>query len=123
MNEDGCRPEDRCTSWEREALEILRVDSEGAWRPPERWAGDSPGHWLRQLRVVLRVSQRALAARSGVDQADISRFETGSDANWATIRRLFQALDCETALLVKPTRPLEDIRASHGARGSGRYYL
>ena len=63
------------------------------------------------LRKAAGLTQRQLAARSGVQQADISRIEAG-DANptLATIAALAYALGAEVSL----------VRAARGKRTTGR---
>jgi hypothetical protein len=60
-----------------------------------------PRIYVRALRSALRMSQRQLAARSGVSQEFIARFEGGrTDCGVATLRRLLDAMFCD--LLVLP---------------------
>ncbi len=67
------------------------------------------------LRKAAKLTQRQLAARSGVQQADISRIEAG-DANptLGTIAALAYALGAELAL--EPSRP----RGAQRRRGPGK---
>jgi DNA-binding CsgD family transcriptional regulator/DNA-binding Xre family transcriptional regulator len=57
--------------------------------------------WLKQLRERQAVSQRALAARSGVAQNTISQLERGErKAMPSTVRKLAEALDVEPSVLL-----------------------
>lgn len=57
--------------------------------PDLRAVGDA----LRERRIELGWTQGALAERSGVTQADISRIENGQiDPRWSTVRRIAMAL-------------------------------
>jgi transcriptional regulator with XRE-family HTH domain len=60
--------------------------------PSARWFDSKPGAQLRAARDYRGMSQRALAERSGIDQATISRLEAGCDARFSTWRRLFAVL-------------------------------
>lgn len=70
---------------------------------PRAWSEASAGAQLKFLRQTRGVSQRHLAAESGVDQADISRLERGADARGETWRRLFAALGYEAVLTPRET--------------------
>ena len=74
-----------------------------AYGVPRRWFDASPGEQLRYLRGARRVSQRHLAAESGVDQAFISRLESGADARWEVWKRLFESLGYYAVLAPLPS--------------------
>lgn len=58
-----------------------------------------------ELREQRGLTQTELAARSGVDQADISRIERGSAfPNEKTLLRIAEALDADLALVSRRTR-------------------
>lgn len=79
-------------------------------------AGHPPAFYLRALRGKLRMSQRQLARRSGVSQAQIARIEIGdSEPDLATVRRLFGALFCDLLILPKPRLPLGDALSERNA--------
>ncbi|MFI5363143.1 MAG: helix-turn-helix domain-containing protein [Elusimicrobiota bacterium] len=61
----------------------------------------APATYMRTLRTQLRMTQAALARRTGMTQAQIDRLEKGRvDARLGTWRRVFAAMFCE--LLVVP---------------------
>jgi transcriptional regulator with XRE-family HTH domain len=57
---------------------------------PRAWSATPPGRRLRALRRELRLSQRHLAEKSGVDQSVIGDLERGADGRWSTWNRLFE---------------------------------
>jgi ribosome-binding protein aMBF1 (putative translation factor) len=58
-----------------------------------------------ELREQRGLTQKELAARSGVDQADISRLERGSAfPNEKTLLRIAEALDADLALIARNTQ-------------------
>jgi len=58
-----------------------------------------------ELREQRGLTQTELAARSGVDQADISRIERGSAfPNEKTLIRIAEALDADLALVARRPR-------------------
>lgn len=71
------------------------------------------------LRKAAGLTQRQLAARSGVQQADISRIEAG-DANptLATVAALAYALGAEPSLEVVPRTPAAKHTGVHARRRS-----
>lgn len=86
----------------RHRLEILRRDFEDVAagdeflrlieKAPEVWR-TRPAHfhlWL--ARKLARLTQRQLAAISGIDQSFIARVERGRDVRLSTMRRLYAAL-------------------------------
>ncbi len=63
----------------------------------------APGAYLRAMRARLAMSQRDLAARTGVPQAHICRMERGRlDAKLGTWQRLFEAVYCDLLVLPRP---------------------
>ena len=61
---------------------------------------------IRKARRVLGLSQRALSAKSGVPQAQISKFENGTvDLRLSSLVALFRALDLELELVPKKSIP------------------
>lgn len=56
---------------------------------------------LRTVRRVHRLTQAKLAAKSGIDQGQISRLESGeiADPAWSTVRKLAEALDIDPRAL------------------------
>lgn len=60
------------------------------------------GLQFRDARVAKGLTQRDLARRSGVPQADISRIESGAgNPTESTLQRLAGALDAQLALVVR----------------------
>lgn len=72
---------------------------------------------LRTLRRARRLTQKQLAELAGIEQATISKIESGTDYNYTrdTIQRLSAALDVEPAELFGlpelQTRVLQAIRS------------
>ena len=88
---------------------------------PLAWSRASPGDQLRVMRSSRRVSQRHLAAESGVSQAIISRLERGADARLATWQRLFTALGFDAILLPRPScEDAEDLIKDENERRKDR---
>jgi transcriptional regulator with XRE-family HTH domain len=58
---------------------------------------------FRDLREFRRYTQQDLAARAGMQQSAISRFEKSSDANWnlETLQTLAEALDAQLIISVE----------------------
>ena len=73
-------------------------------------AGLEPGQLLRVVRTTLRMTLDQLGKRSGIDQAHITRMESGRiDAQWKTWGRLFEALECRLVPRVQATGGLDAI--------------
>lgn len=84
---------------ERQALNRLLIYA--AHPPPEAFR--SCGRLIRNLRVMLRMTQANLAARSGIPQAQIARIENGRvDPRLSTAAALFEAMFCELVVLPRP---------------------
>ncbi len=63
-------------------------------------------HALREARIAKQMSQRALSARSGATQAQISRIENGEvDLQVSSLIELARALDMELVLTPKGALP------------------
>jgi hypothetical protein len=92
---------ERMAEWDRE---LMRTDAAGCWTPPG-WESLTAGSLLRGRRRFEGLSQRELAALSGVDQGDICRLERGSDWRWSILQRLAESLDCELVLRLRPRDP------------------
>jgi len=76
---------------------------------------------FKKARVRQAISQRELSARSGVPQAQISRFESGAvDIRLSSIVALARALDLEVELVPRNALPAVEtiIRAGHATRRS-----
>jgi len=70
----------------------------------------APGELLRLVRTSLRMTQKQLAERSGIDQGHITRMEAGTvDAQWKSWVRVFAALQCRLVLRVQAEGGLEGI--------------
>src|SRR5579872_6952847 len=70
----------------------------------------APGELLRLVRTSLRMTQKQLAERSGIDQAHITRMEAGTvDAQWKSWLRVFEALECKLVLRVQAEGGLEGV--------------
>lgn len=93
--------------WAAEDREHLRVDEDGCWAPPGR-DGWGLGETLRRRRELLGLSQGEVSWRSGVDQSDVSRVESGGGVRWLTLLRLAEALECEAVFRLRPKTPLGD---------------
>jgi transcriptional regulator with XRE-family HTH domain len=87
---------------------------------------DVLGHWIRFVRKEQGITQEELGKRLGVQKAQISKLETGSNSTTVdTIVRVFQALNAEIrfqvlvggkAVTPKPhPRPLSEGEGSLGA--------
>jgi transcriptional regulator with XRE-family HTH domain len=72
--------------------------------------GLEPGKLLRLVRTTMRMTLEQLGKRSGVDQAHITRMESGRiDAQWKTWVRLFEALGCRLVPRVQAPGGLDAI--------------
>lgn len=79
-------------------------------------AGHPPAFYLKALRGKLRMSQAQLARRSGVAQPQIARIESGGvEPDLSTLRRLFDALFCDTLVVPRPRLPLGDALSERNA--------
>jgi len=77
-----------------------------------------PAAYLRALRAYMRMSQRQLARRTGLGQAQISRIERGRvDTGLTTWRRLFDALFCDLLIVPRPRRRPGDALGERLTRG------
>ncbi len=54
---------------------------------------------LRAIRESRTLTQRELAEKAGITHATISRIENGQSARVSTVRKLVEALDCESSAL------------------------
>jgi transcriptional regulator with XRE-family HTH domain len=72
---------------------------------------------LAQLRLAANLSQRQAAKRAGVDQADVSRIESGQIT--PSLPTLLRLLDAVGATLVLARRPAPLKSAAPGRRESG----
>jgi transcriptional regulator with XRE-family HTH domain len=66
---------------------------------------------VAQLRKLKRMTQKDLAALSGIGQSTLARFETGGVAEFGSrkLLRLLEVLDCEMAFVpAKRTFTLDD---------------
>lgn len=57
---------------------------------------------IRGLRERRGLSQRALAAKAGLDSAAISRIEAGQAPSFSTLHKLAEAFDISVSSLVEP---------------------
>lgn len=74
-------------------------------RDPPSSMSHPPAYYIRALRAILRMSQRRLSARSGVQQAEICRIERGRiDPRVRTLRKLYTALFCDFLTLPRPLK-------------------
>ncbi len=87
--------------WEAEDRELARVDESGCWSPPGWQQWFMHDLFIRRRRFA-GLSQREVAERCGLDQAEVSRFERGRGARWSTLDRLAFALDCEAVVRLRP---------------------
>lgn len=88
-------------------------------RPPKAMSFP-PAACLRALRAYMRMSQRQLAVRSGVDQGQIARIERERvDPRVGTLRRLFHVLNCDLLILPKAgKRPGDALGEREATRSS-----
>lgn len=78
-------------------------------------------HALREARIAKRLSQRALSARSGATQAQISRIENGEvDLQVSSLIELARALDLELVLTPKGALPAVEAVVRESERISRR---
>lgn len=78
-------------------------------RDPPSSMKHPPAVYLRALRAILRMSQRQLSIRTGVEQAEICRIERGRiEPRLKTLVRLFDGLFCDVLLLPRPRKRLAD---------------
>lgn len=69
--------------------------------------------WIQDARHARGLSQRALAAKSGLPQAHLSRFETGQvDLRTSSLVELVRALDLE--LMLVPRQAIGPVKALIG---------
>lgn len=106
----------RLDAWDRE---FMRIDESGLWSPPD-WERSGAGRILRRRRIFEGLSQRDLAACSGVGQSDISRVERGLDCRWSTLGRLAGALVCELVIRLRPRHPSKPPSRHRPTRGRRR---
>lgn len=74
-------------------------------------AASLPPHELvLYLRTALHMTQAQLARRAGIPQSHLAKLESGKvDAQLGTWRKVLAALFCETIVVPKLARPLEEI--------------
>jgi len=94
-------------------LRLRQLDAALArWRDaalPER----PPGGWVRAIRQALGMSSKALAARLGVTDSAVRKFERAEARDAITLeslRRLASSLDCELRYALVPRQPLPGMR-------------
>jgi DNA-binding XRE family transcriptional regulator len=76
------------------------------------------------LRKALGLTQRQLAARSGIQQAEISRIEAGSsNPTLSTLDALSHALDAELSLAPRVRRVARDVGSSPPRRAKHAKFL
>ena len=64
---------------------------------------------IRLLRLRLQMSQKILAARSGLTQSAISKIESGqAEIPLSTLRKALRALFCDLLLIPVPNKNLDD---------------
>lgn len=69
------------------------------------------GSLITLIRGQLKMSQKALASRSGMPQSTISRIESGRiQPNILTLKRIAEALICDLTLTLVPKQSLESCR-------------
>ncbi|MDP3540864.1 MAG: helix-turn-helix transcriptional regulator [Elusimicrobiota bacterium] len=86
-------------------------------RPPKAMTYP-PAVYLRALRASMRMSQRQLARRTGLGQAQICRIERGRiDPGVEAWRRLFDALFCDLLVVPRPRRRPSEALGERLTRG------
>lgn len=94
-------------------LRLRQLDASLArWRDaalPER----PPSGWVRAIRQALGMSSKALAARQGITDSAVRKFEHAEARDAMTLeslRRLAASLDCELRYALVPRQPLAAMR-------------
>lgn len=78
--------------------------------PPSKSSQRTPGDWIRIVRNYLRMTQRELAQRAQVTQANLAAIEAGKvDPQLGTLRRIYEGLSCTLSVEPRPQEPLEKI--------------
>lgn len=78
--------------------------------PPSKSGQRTPGDWIRIVRNYLRMTQRELAQRAQVTQANLAAIEAGKvDPQLGTLRRIYEGLSCTLSVEPRPQEPLEKI--------------
>lgn len=78
--------------------------------PPSKSSQRTPGDWIRIVRNYLRMTQRELAQRAQVTQANLAAIESGKvDPQLGTLRRIYEGLSCTLSIEPRPQEPLEKI--------------
>ena len=101
--------------WKRKPLRDVEVDPRAEILLPlmtdaGKTPNLAPGELLRCVRTRLRMTQKQLAERSGIDQAHITRMEAGIvDAQWKSWVRVFEALQFRLVLRVQAEGGLDGI--------------
>lgn len=68
------------------------------------------GHWLKLLRIHLRMNQPDLARFSQLPQSYIANIESGKRIPpISTLQRIFNALECDVALVPRLRRDVDSI--------------
>lgn len=71
------------------------------------------GGWLRAIRTALDMPQAFVAARLGVSQAAIAKYETSEKdgtIQLASLRKAARAMDCDLVYAILPRENLEEVR-------------
>lgn len=78
--------------------------------PPSKGSQRTPGDWIRIVRNYLRMTQRELAQRAQMTQANLAAIEAGKvDPQLGTLRRIYEGLSCTLSVEPRPQEPLEKI--------------
>lgn len=78
--------------------------------PPSKSSQRTPGDWIRIVRNYLRMTQRELAQRAQMTQANLAAIEAGKvDPQLGTLRRIYEGLSCTLSVEPRPQEPLEKI--------------
>jgi|JI9StandDraft_1071089.scaffolds.fasta_scaffold415650_1 predicted DNA-binding mobile mystery protein A len=65
---------------------------------------------IRLLRKRLHMTQKQLAARSGIPQSFVSKLESGDqEPTLKTLRKLFKALSCSLVVVPVAQEPFDDV--------------
>lgn len=70
----------------------------------------SYAHWIRILRIYLRMTQADLARRARIPQSHLAGIEAGKmDPRISTVQRIYAALSCQMPLEPLPQQELKEI--------------
>lgn len=83
---------------------------------PEPWREQAAGEAVGKCRRVLHLTQQEVARAAGISQSHLARIEQGMDCQWATLRRIFSAMECDLMLLPKARTPFSKLQERNYGR-------